>query len=130
MQKLILALFLLPGALQAQTPLGAAEFRRLAEGKTLYFANRGAPYGAEQYLTGQRSIWQYADGTCTDGVWFKKRDMICFTYEGEAGAQCWRFFTNKGRIIARADGATAGDDLTVTGRDSAPLQCKAPGVGV
>ncbi len=130
MVRLILILLVVPGVLLAETPLSLSQFKAVAEGKTLYFATPSGPYGAEQYLKGQRSIWRYGDGSCTHGVWYAKKDMICFRYEDETTEQCWRIFDGPGGLVARADGAGPGDGLRVVKRSPAPLICKGPDVGV
>lgn len=107
------------------------EFEDYIEGKTLYFAQQGQPYGVEQYLPGRQSIWRYADGSCANGVWYARQEMICFVYEGDdSPEQCWRFLNKAGKFAARADGREPGADLDVIWRDSEPIACKAPDLGV
>ncbi len=130
MFRLILALCLLPTALLAEEVLSPEDFESYANGKTLYFAQQGQPYGVEQYLPGQQSIWQYADGTCTKGVWFARKQMICFIYEGDGEEQCWHFLQKGERFAARADGREPDADLEVIWKDERPISCKGPGVGV
>ncbi|NOX73642.1 MAG: hypothetical protein GXP03_08495 [Alphaproteobacteria bacterium] len=124
----LLVLFTTP--LLAQEVISPEKFRAYAEGKTLYFAQKGAPYGVEQYFPGQKSIWQYADGTCARGIWYARKELICFLYEGDNQEQCWRFLQDGERYAARADGNAPEDDLFVVGRDEKDILCKAPDLGV
>lgn len=122
-------LLLWPFSAQAQKMLGPEEFRAYAEGQTLYFSFLGAPYGVEQYLPGNRAIWQYADGTCARGIWYGRDGLICFLYEGDGEEQCWQFLQDGDGYAARAVGMASPGDLRVVGRDRVPVICKAPDVG-
>jgi hypothetical protein len=127
----ILFLFTLAATqLSAQEIVSPEKFKNYATGKTLYFAQKGTPFGVEQYLPGQNSIWQYSDGTCARGIWYARKEMICFLYEGDSREQCWRFLQDGEKYVARADGNEPADDLVVTGRDERDIQCKAPDLGV
>ena len=130
MLRLMFLLTVFPALLNAAEFLTPGEFQTYAQGKTLYFAQQGQPYGVEQYLPGQQSIWQYADGTCTHGIWYARKELICFLYEGDNTEQCWRFLQKGGRFAARADGREPAADLEVIWRDELPIQCKAPDLGV
>lgn len=116
-------------------PLDTSSFEKLAEGNTLRFTTRdGAPFGAEQYFPGRRSLWQYADGSCAEGVWWPERDRICFSYGPEAARECWRFESGPTGISVRlmegSDGAPVGELLLdLAGIDQAPLDCPGPDVG-
>ena len=124
----VLALFW-PASARAQESLSPEDFRAYAEGQTLYFSLLGAPYGVEQYLPGNRAIWQYADGTCARGIWYGRDGLICFVYEGDGEEQCWQFLQKGESFAARAVGMASPGDLEVVWRDSVPVTCKAPGVG-
>lgn len=127
--RLLMLLSLVPGNLLAEEVMSLEEFKSYAVGKTLYFAQQGQPYGVEQYLPGQQSVWQYADGTCAKGVWFSQKQMICFIYDGEGDEQCWRFLRKGEGFAARAIGREPEADLDVIWRDDRPIACKAPDVG-
>ena len=122
-------LLLWPASARAQELLSPEDFRRYAEGQTLYFSLLGTPYGVEQYLPGNRVIWQYADGSCVRGIWYPKGGLICFVYEGDGEELCWQFFQDGQSFIARAVDMEAPADLKVIGRDRQPIACEAPGVG-
>jgi hypothetical protein len=130
MFKIALMLVFAAAPLLAQEVISPEKFKAYATGKTLYFAQKGAPYGVEQYLPGQKSIWQYADGTCTRGIWYARNELICFLYEGDSQEQCWRFLQDGERYAARADGNLPENDLYVVGRDEQAIDCKAPDLGV
>ncbi len=127
--KLVFILSILPSVLQAETILSPDEFQAYAEGKTLYFSQQGKPYGAEQYLRGRKSIWQYGDGTCARGIWFPRKSEICFLYEGDTDEQCWHFLRKKTGYGARAIGREPAADLDVTWRNERPISCTGPDVG-
>ncbi len=118
------------------TPVAANEvlspeyFENFAEGKTLFFDQAGRRYGVEQYLPGRQSIWQFADGTCKKGIWYARKELICFLYEGDDQEQCWQFLRKGPDLAARAEGNSPKDDLIVVGRNEAPISCRGPDVGV
>lgn len=129
MRRFLLLFMLLPGIVQVQQILSPEEFAAYIRDQTLYFAQQGQPYGIEQYLPGRRSIWQYADGTCTRGIWYPKADMICFVYETDSAEQCWHFLKKGEVFAARAEGREPEADLDVIWRDQRPIPCKGPDVG-
>jgi hypothetical protein len=129
LRVLILLLSLMPAALIAQEVLSPEEFEAYSEGKTLYFALRGEPFGVEQYLPNRRAIWQYADGSCVKGYWYARRELICFIYDGDSRVQCWNFLKKGEGFAARSEGADPSDDLDVIRRDEKPITCLGPDVG-
>lgn len=130
MLRLLFCLLLIPAPLWADRVLTPQEFEAYANGKTLYFAQQGQPFGVEQYLPGRQSIWQFADGTCANGIWFARKNLICFVYDGDEVEQCWTFIDKDGTFAARALGREPEADLDVIWRDQAPISCKAPDLGV
>ena len=128
------ALLALTAPAAAQTVMTPGEYEALAEGRTLHFTHRGRPFGAEQYFPGRRSLWRFADGTCTPGSWHAEGDDVCFTYEPDAPALCWRFERHGARISATLlpNAADPAPDLRLDlGRiDDAPLPCPAPDLGM
>jgi hypothetical protein len=128
--RFVVAISLLTSPVFAQEFMSPDEFQSYANGKTLYFAQQGQPYGVEQYLPGQQSIWQYADGTCAHGLWYAREEQICFIYEGDSTEQCWRFLRKGDGFAARANGREPAADLDVIWRDEVPIQCTAPDLGV
>ena len=115
----------------AGEPMTAGDFEELAEGHVLRFSYEGAPFGAEQYFPGRRSLWQYADGTCAAGIWWAEAGGVCFRYDGRPDTQCWRFEHRPGGFAAELveGGAGTGFVLELSGRDATPLPCPGPKVG-
>ena len=91
-----LLLLAAPAAAQAVT---ADEFAAMAEGRTLRFSLDGAAFGAEQYFAGHRSLWRFEDGGCLRGRWWADNGLICFSYEDDPAAQCWRFAETADALI-------------------------------
>lgn len=135
MRRVLAPLLLVLAAAAARAaPLDPAGFEALAEGHTLRFTRDGAPFGAEQYFPGRRSLWQYPDGTCAEGVWWPEGDRVCFSYGPGAERECWRFESGPTGISVRlmegGAGAPAGSlVLDLAGKDEAPLACPGPDVG-
>ncbi|HVL22203.1 MAG TPA: hypothetical protein VM422_14685 [Amaricoccus sp.] len=133
--RCVLALLLLALAAPAKAaPLDPAGFEALAEGHTLRFTRDGAPFGAEQYFPGRRSLWQYPDGACAEGVWWPEGDRVCFSYGAGAERECWRFEAGRTGISVRlmegsADAPAGTLVLDLAGRDETPLDCPGPDVG-
>jgi hypothetical protein len=128
---LLLVLLVAPGA-SAQEALSPEAFEALAEGHTLRFTLDGAPFGAEQYFPGRRSLWRFADGSCEAGEWWPEGGLVCFRYDaGDVPVQCWRFRPAGGGYAAVQveEGAETGFALTLAGRDTTPLDCPGPLVG-
>lgn len=115
----------------AEDGISGADFAALTEGRTLHFSHRGLPFGSEQYLTGRRTLWQFADGRCEAGDWWEERGLICFRYEGGPD-QCWRFVPQgAGGLSAElVEGEDPGFVLDLAGRDTGPLDCAGPDLGV
>ncbi len=128
------ALALLAASLSAEAEefLSADEFEEIATNITQYFTRGGTFYGAEQFFTGRRSLWQYSDGSCTYGVWYEEGDAICFVYEDvPGGPQCWHFTRRGDSFYARIAGLAAGDpsELRLSKVDTEPLPCPGPDTG-
>jgi hypothetical protein len=109
--------------------IGADAFGALAEGRTLRFTLNGAPFGAEQYFGGRRTLWRFEGGECLEGRWWAEGELICFSYDGPA--QCWRFLERPSGFAAELvdGGAGPGFVLELSGIDTAPLDCAGPYVG-
>ncbi len=129
---LALALVCASPALAQEDRLSVSEFTALVDGKTLFFSRQGQPFGAEEYRRDRSVIWTFLDGNCLFGRWFPiEDDAICFVYEDRpTDPICWAFFRQDGDIRARVLGADPANDLTVTGMQRDPLQCRGPDVGV
>ena len=105
------------------------EFQQLSEGKTMYFSQDGFFFGAEQFYTRKRSLWQNSAKECLDGEWYAKGDLICFEYGLETDPACWRFLKTGEGYVARSEGSTADWDIFMYNIDTKPLDCKGPAVG-
>lgn len=110
--------------------LSMTEFQRLSEGKTMYFSQDGFFFGAEQFYTRRRSLWQNSARECLDGEWYPSADYICFNYGLDSDPSCWHFYEKGGSYYARAEGSTTSDfDIFMYNLDTKPLDCKGPDVG-
>ncbi|MEM7718812.1 MAG: hypothetical protein AAF222_06380 [Pseudomonadota bacterium] len=127
---LVLSVFLAASATAAERPITAEEFERIVTGKTFSYAVGGVPYGAEEYLDNRRVRWTFLDGNCSEGNWYPSADQICFIYDTIPDPQCWYFFEQGGQLTARFVGQSEATDLFETSRQSEPLQCLGPEVGV
>jgi hypothetical protein len=124
MVLLVLLLLAAPAAVQV-TP---DEFGAMAEGHTLRFTLDGAPFGAEQYFRGRRSLWRFEGGGCLEGRWWPDGELICFRYEDAPAAECWRFRDDFAAELVEHSAGT-GLVLQLSGIDTAPLDCPGPSVG-
>lgn len=125
---LLLSLAPLSGA--AETPLTPEEFEARVTGRTLTYSSGGVAYGAEEYMEGRRVRWSYLDGECQDGRWYVSGDQVCFVYENIVDPQCWKFFSDGGRLLARFENDPGQTELYETARSEDPLLCLGPEVGV
>jgi hypothetical protein len=128
------ALALLIGALAsplaAQEALGPEAFESYTTGKTLRFGAGGQVYGAEQYLPGRRVIWAFLGEPCKYGAWFARGEEICFVYDDEPGAHCWKFFIKDNVLLAEFTDAPFEAPLVEVSQSPDPLACPGPDVGV
>ncbi len=108
----------------------AAEFDAYTRDKTFYYGNRGAPYGAEEYLSNRRVIWTFLDGQCENGTWYQKGEQICFLYDSKPDPQCWSFRETQNGLIARFENDPEQIELYEVEKSHEPLVCPGPDVGV
>lgn len=132
---LIVAALALPARAQdatpvADAPLTGAEFDAYATGKTLSYAQDGVVWGSEQYLPGRKVIWAFTKDDCQYGQWFEDRGNICFLYDNDPNAQCWKFFREAAGLRAIFMEADGGTSLSEVAQSTAPLNCPGPDVGV
>jgi hypothetical protein len=130
MRAMLVGLMMAAGAAAAQTPLSGVEFDAYTRGKTLSYASNGQPYGVEQYLSDRRVRWAFVDDTCRIGHWYEEAENICFVYEHDATPQCWIFYLNEGRLMARFLSDPPQTELVEISQTPAPLACAGPDVGV
>lgn len=118
-------------SVQADAPMSAAEFDAYTLGKTLYFGSNGQEYGVEKYMENRRVRWSFLDGKCRDGQWYEDGGQICFVYDDYPDPQCWVFRRNPGGgLIARFEDDPEGTELYEARKDSKPMMCLGPEVGV
>jgi hypothetical protein len=115
----------------AEEPVSPSEFRKYAEGHTLYFDRDGAPFGSETFEPGGQTLWRYRDGSCSAGVWRPHGGQVCFYYGEETDVLCWRLIRDDEGLLVRllGDGPDAGMELRITGRDQRQPICGEPGRG-
>ena len=130
--KLILSILLnlYFSASLAETPMSVEEFENYTNGQTLYYSQNGSVYGAESYFEGARVRWSFLDGDCLFGTWREQEDMICFEYGPDVDIQCWQFFKDGDRLIAKFAGYELSSPLYEARRAPSPLECPGPEVGV
>lgn len=124
----LLALNASPAAAELVAP---EAFRTMAEGRTLHFTLDGAPFGAEQFFPGRRSLWRFADGSCAPGRWEARGPEICFVYETDPTPICWLFRQEGASFAAHLldGGAETGFRLELERLADDPLPCPGPNVG-
>jgi hypothetical protein len=110
--------------------MSAAEFEAYVTGKTLYFGESGAPYGAEEYLSNRRVRWSFLDGQCQDGHWYEDQGQICFVYDNTPDPQCWSFYREGDGIRAVFENDPNSTTLYEARQSQTPMMCLGPEVGV
>lgn len=126
---LTIALLFAP-ALQAAEPMSASEFEAYTTGKTLFYGQSGAPYGAEIYLGDRRVKWSFLDGECKDGHWYAQGEEICFVYEDRPDPQCWVFYLEPRGLIAEFRGDLSQPELYEAQDIGEEMVCLGPRIGV
>ncbi len=127
---LVCALFFPLPAVADGAPLSADAFERYTTGKSLAYATGAGPFGAEDYLPNRRVRWSYLDGECMDGRWYEEDGLICFVYDEIDAPQCWSFFLDRGRLMARFENDPSATTLYETAELEQPMICLGPDVGV
>lgn len=125
-----LALFAAVRASQAAEPMNAEEFDAYTRGKTLFYGQNGQAYGAEIYHENRRVQWSFLDGKCKEGTWYEKAGQICFVYEDNDDPQCWSFYKDAGRLVARFENLTSSTPLYEADDIGQEMICLGPDVGV
>ena len=99
------------------------------EGWTLHYGLAGRLFGSEQYFPGGTVQWRDASGLCLHGRWEAEDGEICFIYDDHPeDRRCWAVALKDGRVTAWLPGA-GGPALVEAGREKAPLDCPAAGLG-
>lgn len=119
---LICGLFLATPALAEDGPaLTGSEFEAFVTGKSFTHSEAGSSYGAEEYLPGQRVVWQDGNG-CIRGRWQVVAGLICFDYEGEATRWCWSYRREGAGLVARLMGDPNASQVSLQPQ-TGPLNC-------
>jgi len=131
MLRLAFALAVLGAPAPAGELVTAEAFEAMSAGRTLHFSRDGAPFGAEQFFAGRRSLWRFSDGACEAGRWWAEHERICFAYDSDPAPICWLFRHDGPRFVAELvdDGAEGGLTLELDRIAAEPLPCPGPGVG-
>ncbi|MBW4710231.1 hypothetical protein KX928_20785 [Roseobacter sp. YSTF-M11] len=124
------ALALTPAVSLAETAMTAQEFDNYTRGKTLFYGQNGAAYGAEIYMDNRRVRWSFLDGECKEGEWYESADQICFVYEDNPDPQCWTFHRDGSGLIARFENTPGATELYEADDLGAEMVCLAPNTGV
>jgi hypothetical protein len=107
------------------------EFNAATIGRTFYFSSAGQPYGAEQYLPGNRVIWAFVGDDCRDGKWYEDQGMICFVYDDNPNdPQCWLIFDGESGLQVQSMQFPDSPPLIAVEQSPEPLACLGPNVGV
>jgi len=118
---------LLASPVLAESPMTGAEFEAYVEGRTLSFGTLGNPaYGVEKYLKNREVIWSPLDGTCVDGIWFEQGEDICFLYEHDPEAKCWKTFRTENGIRAEFTTRPGQSAIFETVENPEELICPGP----
>ncbi|MDW4499857.1 hypothetical protein R5H30_17825 [Sulfitobacter sp. D35] len=129
-RQTLLAFVLLAAPATAEPSMSAEDFDAYTRGKTLFFSQNGAPYGAEVYLENRRVRWSFLDGECKDGHWYEEAGMICFVYEDTPEPQCWNFREGAAGLVARFEDDPAQQELYEAQDLDEEMLCLGPKVGV
>lgn len=111
-------------------PMDGATFDAYTKGKTLFYGQNGEAYGAEMYLDNRRVKWSFLDGECKEGYWYEQQDQICFVYDDNPTPQCWAFFEDGGRLMARFENIPGATELYEAADIGEEMICLGPDVGV
>lgn len=130
--RLALVLVAAAGTAQAQDLVTPEAFEAMTLGRTLHFSREGAPFGAERYLPGRRSLWQFDGGLCVAGTWRVEGGAFCFAYEGEPAEHCWHVRSAGDGLTAHLldEGGETGFVIELDRVDTAPLDCPNPGIAL
>lgn len=112
--------------------LSADAFRARVEGQLVRttFDGTRTVFGHEQYITGDRVVWQYPDGRCLLGTWQAFGETICYRYDGFAKWSCLRYAMEGSQLIGHQwdplllDQGNSGERLHLKPLGSGTLSCK------
>lgn len=114
------------GALPGLADIPVAEWREMAEGRTLTYTIGGEFWALERYAAGSdRVTLQFYDGSCLEGYWEYVEPLYCFHWEGE-GTSCFRHARLGTEILVletNEEGLETGAVQTMSAVTDTPLAC-------
>lgn len=104
-------------------PVPVEEWRRLTEGRVVWYALRGAHWGREYFHRGRNlATFVARDGTCMTAPWVEADGLYCFAY---SGLDCFRHVRRDGQLMVLPLGD--GEPQTIEQiTDDGPLSCEPP----
>ncbi|QJF52038.1 hypothetical protein [Roseobacter ponti] len=114
----------------AEGVLDGEAFDAYTRGKTLFYGQDGAAYGAERYFADRRVQWTFLDGECKEGEWYEQAGQICFVYEDNPDPQCWTFRKNGDGLTADFKNVPGMTELYEASDLDEEMICLAPNLGV
>lgn len=108
----------------------ADEFDAATQGFTITYDYGGGIIGIEEYMADRTVRFAFEGDKCIYGIWYQKDDQICFDYDNSLEPVCWHYFLENGRIRGTYLGLGGGWDILESARDTGPLPCSGPDVGV
>lgn len=119
----------LPAASLGETPLPddlavpVEEWRRLTEGRVVWYSLGGVHWGREYFHRGRNVATFVAyDGTCMTAPWIEADGIYCFAY---SGLDCFRHVRREGQLTVLPLGG--GQPQTIEKiTDDGPLSCEPP----
>lgn len=110
---------MLPG----DKPVPVEEWRRLTEGRVVWYSLNGRHWGREYFHVGRNTATFVAnDGTCMTAPWVEADGIYCFAY---SGMDCFRHIRRGEQLLVLPLGD--GDTQTIEKiTDDGPLSCEPP----
>ena len=77
------------------------DFRDMTEGRVMLTLRTDGVtvFGHEQFLAGDRVIWQFPDGTCLSGRWQEVSGAVCCDDVGVPSRSCLRYRVKNGGLV-------------------------------
>ena len=110
----------------ADEPISVEEWRRLTDGRVVWYSLNGEHWGREYFHRGRQSATFVGyDGTCMTAPWVEAEGVFCFAY---MGMDCFRHIRRDGQMMVVPLG---GGQTQVIEKitDDGPLSCEPPVVG-
>ena len=104
-----------------EAAIGPDAWRALTEGKTLYYYKDGELYGREYFGPGDRVVFRFPNGACTEGAWAYAEEKFCFAYAGQL--HCFSHWMRDGEIVVRSIDDPEEEQTVEKIADNEPLTC-------